>query len=226
MDYNVLDNPVYYALEEEHHSFAWGEQGVRAYKPQYVPFASFTNRLQTEHLLSRYAQLSPDFYVVGEQPIIAEGLVCKAELICCQMLLSNEVHIPVTATIELLVSALQKKELRSLVNLVQPGYFKENTTDLGRYYGIYEQGKLVAVSGERMQLNHFTEISAVVTHPQFTGKGYAKQLVYHTAREIKQQGKIPFLHVKEDNRVAIHLYQKLGFITRRKISFWHIQKLS
>ncbi|WP_414712426.1 GNAT family N-acetyltransferase [Sphingobacterium sp. UBA5996] len=32
--------------------------------------------------------------------------------------------------------------------------------------------------------------------------------------------KIPYLHVASDNANAIRLYQKLGFVSRRKLSFW------
>ena len=75
-----------------------------------------------------------------------------------------------------------------------------------------------------MQMNDFIEVSAVVTHPNHTGKGYAKQLVVYTVNEILKQNKTPYLHVIEDNRRAIQLYEKLGFTIRRKISFWNITK--
>lgn len=79
------------------------------------------------------------------------------------------------------------KALFDLVNLVQPGYFKERTALLGNYYGIFEKGELIAVTGERMKMADFVEISAVVTHPEHTGKGLAKQLVAHTANAIIEQ---------------------------------------
>jgi ribosomal protein S18 acetylase RimI-like enzyme len=34
-------------------------------------------------------------------------------------------------------------------------------------------------------------------------------------RRIKERGDTPFLHVKTDNTDAIHVYEKLGFHTRR-----------
>ena len=95
---------------------------------------------------------------------------------------------------------------------------------MGDYYGIFQNDTLVAVSGERMKTNQFTEVSAVVTHPLHTGKGYAKQLVAFTVNNIFDHGKIPFLHVAENNVGAIQLYQTLGFKTRTKISFWNLVK--
>ena len=113
-------------------------------------------------------------------------------------------------------------ELFQLVNLVQPGYFKKKTASLGNYFGIFKKNMLVAVTGERMQMDNYIEVSAVVTHPDHTGKGYAKQLVAHTANNIFAQQKIPYLHVSAANTGAIQLYEKLGFKLRRKISFWNI----
>ena len=81
---------------------------------------------------------------------------------------------------------------------------------------------MVAVAGERMKMNGFTEVSAVVTHPEYTGKGYAKHLVAHTVNEIFKQGKIPILHVLQTNISAISLYQKLGFMIRNTMDFWKI----
>ena len=73
-----------------------------------------------------------------------------------------------------------------------------------------------------MKMNEYTEISAVVTHPDYTGRGYAKQLVSYSCNKIFNAGKIPYLHVANTNMGAIRLYEKLRFETRRKISFWNL----
>lgn len=110
------------------------------------------------------------------------------------------------------------------MNLVQPGFIKEKTPSLGTYFGIYKNNSLVASAGERMKMDHFTEISAVVTHPKYVRNGYAKQLLKHLIDRIFMQNKTPYLHVSETNLSAIKLYRQLGFTIRRKISFWHIVK--
>ncbi|HMC98586.1 MAG TPA: GNAT family N-acetyltransferase, partial [Ferruginibacter sp.] len=103
-------------------------------------------------------------------------------------------------------------------------YFREKTVLLGDYYGIFENDRLVSVTGERMRMNECTEVSAVVTHPGHVGKGYAKQLITFVVNKVLEENKRPFLHVTETNTAAIHLYQKMGFSTRRKISFWNFRK--
>ena len=57
-----------------------------------------------------------------------------------------------------------------LVWLVMPGYYEKRSFEMGDYFGIFRNNKLVAVTGQRMQSNDWTEISAVVTHPDFTRK--------------------------------------------------------
>lgn len=140
------------------------------------------------------------------------------------MVLHSAINIPFTENITPL-NERYTKELLELVNLVQPGYFKAETVQLGKYFGIFKEIKgeptLVAVTGERMRMNDYTEVSAVVTHPEHGGRGYAKQLVAHVANQVIAEGKMPFLHVAESNLGAIKLYEKLGFKLRRKISFWN-----
>jgi predicted GNAT family acetyltransferase len=122
------------------------------------------------------------------------------------------------------LSAENADEVYDLVSLVQPGYFQRKTFMLGNYYGIFKERRLVALTGERMKTDDFTELSAIVTHPEHTGNGYAKQLIAEAAGNVFASGKSPYLHVAESNDSAIRLYEKLGFTTRRKMSFWHISK--
>ena len=68
-------------------------------------------------------------------------------------------------------------------------------------------------------MNSYTEVTAVVTLPDFRKKGYAKQLLKKTTDKIFSENKIPILHVDENNLNAIKLYEQLGFVTRRKMGF-------
>ena len=76
-----------------------------------------------------------------------------------------------------------------------------------------------------MQMDGYTEVSAVVTHTDHLGKGYAKQLVTHTANNIFRKNKIPFLHTNADSAKNIELYEKLGFKIRREMSLWRFAPL-
>lgn len=218
-----LDNPAWHSLTEVHKEPAIDYKGIKFYHPDYCPFGGFIDADQTEGGIDAYSLLTNNFYVIGDKPDISNSSVqLKKELVCDQMVLNKRIDSTVSEQIIELQSRNQKADLFTLVNLVQPGYFKSKTSDLGSYYGIYKDNQLVAVTGERMKMNDYTEVSAVVTHPEYTGQGYAKQLIAHTSNKIFDEGKTPYLHVADTNKGAINLYEKLGFWIRRKISFWNL----
>ena len=218
---NPLDNPVWFALSETHAEYAISEGHAKFYQPRYCPFGGCSPDGRISTALTSYATLISNFFIVGTRPELPPALQLAKELVCEQMII--EKRVPVDHDVEIVQLGESNAEaLYNLVNLVQPGYFRQDTWRLGSYFGIFDNHALVAVTGERMKMNDYTEVSAVVTHPQHTGKGYAKRLVAHVVNRIFDEGKTPILHVADTNLPAIRLYEKLGFKTRRKISFWNI----
>ena len=218
-----LDNPVWYSVSETHKNFGIDFGTIKFYHPDYCPFGGFIALENIENSISEYSKLVSNFYIIGQKPNVPDSLKLNNELICLQMI----IHDKIEGNIEDQIVKLEEEhldDLLELVKIVYPEYFKKNTAELGNYYGIYKNNQLVAVTGERMQMDEYTEVSAVITHPEHTGKGYAKQLVTHTANAIFAKNKTPFLHVAESNVGAIKLYEKLGFVTRTKISVWNIVK--
>jgi predicted GNAT family acetyltransferase len=88
-------------------------------------------------------------------------------------------------------------EMIELTALTKPGPFDKRTHELGTYLGIFREKKLVAMAGERLKVPGYTEVSAVCTHPQHTGHGYARVLMCEVMRRIRERGETPFLHVRE-----------------------------
>ena len=216
-----LNNPVWYSLSESHQKFAVDYGGIKFYHPDYCAFGGVENAKDIATHLEEYSIIANEFFIVGEQPILSNKLRFKKELVCLQMVIEKRIELAITENITLLTNE-HTTALFDLINLVQPGYFKFKTPLLGNYSGILKNNQLIAVTGERMKMNDFTELSAIVTHPNHTGQGYAKQLIAHAANNIFDQNKTPYLHVVETNIGAITLYKKLGFITRKQISFWNI----
>ena len=110
-------------------------------------------------------------------------------------------------------------EMLDLVNRTRPGPFWPDTHQLGRYVGIREKGRLVAMAGERLRPPGWTEISAVCTAPEARGQGLAARLVGDVAAHVMARGDRPFLHVSAQNPSAIALYERLGFEVRRTVTF-------
>ena len=107
-------------------------------------------------------------------------------------------------------------EMVELTTLTKPGPFGSRTHELGYYVGIRQEGKLVAMAGERLKVPGYTEVSAVCTHPDYLGRGYAGALMTEVMQQIRERGETPFLHVRADNARAIALYERLGFRIRHR----------
>jgi ribosomal protein S18 acetylase RimI-like enzyme len=115
------------------------------------------------------------------------------------------------------LEARDVSDMLALVEATHPGPFGPRTIELGEYIGVRRQGMLVAMAGERMRLDGFTEISAVCVHPSCRGQGLAAELINTLARSLASRGETSFLHVFDSNRAAIELYLKLGFVLRQRL---------
>ncbi|MDF0529707.1 GNAT family N-acetyltransferase [Tsukamurella sp. 8F] len=102
-------------------------------------------------------------------------------------------------------------EMTALVRRTDPGPFLPRTIELGTYIGIRGvDGALLAMAGERMRPDGWTEISAVCTAPEARGRGYATRLLRAVAHGIRARGDEVFLHTGAANP-ARRLYTSLGF---------------
>ncbi|MEP3837577.1 MAG: GNAT family N-acetyltransferase [Algibacter sp.] len=218
---NVLDNPVWFSITQKHTQQAIDYGNTKMYHPDFTPFGAFIKGADTASAILEHSKLTPSFFMVGEKPKMPSSFKPPIQYVGLQMILYKKIDHPITESIVELKPSHQE-EILGLVAIAYPDFFKPKTNTLGRYFGIFKDQKLVAITGERMQTEHFTEISGVITHPDYVGNGYAKQLVTHTSNKIFEKGKTPFLHVDQTNLGPINLYKKLGFITRRKLEFWQI----
>ena len=115
-------------------------------------------------------------------------------------------------------------EMLTLTKLTKPGPFATRTREMGDYFGIRKNGALVAMAGERLRLPGFTEVSAVCTHPEHLGQGYARRLLALLLNRIDGRGEQAFLHVREDNTRAVELYERMGFRKRALLKYALLSK--
>lgn len=220
-----LRNPVWHSLKETHKNHVIEYNGVRFYNPEICTFGSFFDETKTKKASNEFLKISDEFFFVSENqtPIVDDTKVLLEKKIDgCQMVLNKLTDIQITENIVLL-NKMFIDEIYNLIWLVMPGYYQKRTFEMGKYFGIFRNGKLVSITGQRMQTNHFIEVSAVVTHPDYSGKGLAKQLIAHTTKEILKENKTPILHTNKGN-LAIPLYEKLGYELTRDMNWWLYRK--
>ena len=218
---NKLDNPVWYSLSEVHQQFALNLGQAKFYRPEYCLFGESQQTNGPPDAIIQYAKQSSHFFVVGQKPELQEGFAIDHEASCLQMVINKRIDVNSNTIIEFTPDHLN--DVLALVQIAYPHFFQQKTFFLGKNFGIFNKNQLVAITGERMKMDDFTEISSVIVHPEHTGKGYAHQLVAHTVNHILNEHKQPYLHVEKSNKAAIALYKKLGFKTRREITFWGVK---
>ncbi len=221
---DLLSNPYWHALKTEQESFALGTDIARRYPRDVIPFAGLVAPT-TEAMASLAWLLERDeaIYVTGERLPKIETLAVVGELPGWQMLfpegdLPGERQRNNGGQIEAL-DGDDAAAMLALTEVAFPGFFRLRTFVLGRYYGVYSGGELVAMAGERIALPGWREISAVCTHPHHTGKGHAAALIGHLLHDHKATGLRSLLHVSAANHRALELYRRLGFVTRRRMHF-------
>lgn len=118
-------------------------------------------------------------------------------------------------------------EMLELAQATDPGPFLGRTIEMGRYIGVRRNGALVAMAGERMKLPGWVEISAVCTHPDGRGHGYASRLVAALLNDCFATEQRAFLHVRDGSvseASATAIYERLGFHHRRDLYGHFLQR--
>lgn len=223
---HALDNPVWNALISGNQHLASGSDRVKFFDEQVSPFAGLCEN-SPNNLLELHELCQSDRPVLvwaNELLSFPEPWMVVDTIKGFQMVYDNTI---VNAGAGTEITALSEKnipEMLSLTRLTRPGPFGARTIEFGNYEGIFENGQLVAMTGQRFRCFNHIEISAVCTHPAYLGRGYAKQLLLSQLTQILALSCKPYLHVRADNDRAIQVYQSLGFLVRMPVYFYVIRK--
>ncbi|QGZ94631.1 GNAT family N-acetyltransferase [Terricaulis silvestris] len=213
-----LDCPAWSALTSRQAALCLGGEHARRFREDIGPFAG-TRDTSPEAVaaLAALAYADDDMSLLEvAPPAPPPGIQLKLSALGVQMTTKG-----FTAggrfSIEPLSDA-DAPEMIALATLTKPGPFRAATHALGRFVGIRDNGRLVAMAGERMQMPGFVEISAVCTHPDYRGRGYGAALMRAVGDRILSEGDTPFLHAYASNTAAIALYKHLGFELRTEVT--------
>lgn len=198
---NPLDRPVWATLNTYHAAVATGGALARRFLPQYNVFASPCD--ESEPALAALAALvgPAERVCLNQAPPVSvpPGLMIESALQGVQMLATRAAgEVGGVEPIGILTEA-DAADMFALAQLTEPGPFAPRTHTLGRFLG-------------------YTEVSAVCTHPDFRGRGFARRLTAAVTAVIEQRGERAFLHAWKTNIPAITLYRSLGFEIRTEMN--------
>jgi ribosomal protein S18 acetylase RimI-like enzyme len=215
---HILDNPIYNALKTGNKHLAANAGQVSLFRRDVAPFAGmeYNTEADFEAISALSADTNPLVIFTPVKLTLPKTWNIVYEFDMKQMVYEGPMPPMQTDVTITELSDNHISEMIALTTLTKPGPFLQRTIEFGGYTGIYENGELVAMAGQRMQPLPYVEISAVCTHPDHVGKGYAGILLNEQIRRIMASGKLPFLHVLADNP-AIRVYEHVGFKTRKPI---------
>jgi len=211
-----LDNPFWTALTTRQASIAEGGDRARRYPAPIGPLAGIAdNSPESWAALASLARANEPVAVFTPDPVAPPpGLQIVMAAMGDQMIGTPADAAGVADIAKL--GAADAPQMLALADLTKPGPFGPRTHELGNFFGIRIDGRLVAMTGERSKPAAYTEMTAVCVDPAYRGRGFAQALLSHVAKQILARGEIPFLHVFADNASAIALYRRQGMTLRRR----------
>jgi GNAT superfamily N-acetyltransferase len=212
-----LDNIAWHALNGPHAQYAEGDGLARRYRSD-ISIWGATEQLDTEswHAIANLSR-PQGFAALMRADLVEPPPELKvifrsnaAQLIAPKLRAERDDMIELTDA--------DADDMLSLAALTEPGPFTRRTGELGRFVGVRDHaGQLVAMAGERFRGHGWVEVSAVCTHPEARGNGYAAALTAAIVEGVHTQGDEAFLHVRKGNTTAERLYERLGFRLRRDV---------
>jgi predicted GNAT family acetyltransferase len=223
----VLDNPAWTSLTGAHAHLAIRNGPAARYPAEVGVFAALAE--PSPAALEALAEISEPGDVVGLFGMEADRVVAPwqltAEMKLIQMVCETE--LVETSNDVVPLSAANAAAMLTLAEATQPGPFGPRTIEMGRYVGQFDGNKLIAMAGERLKPDRYTEVSAVCTDPAYRGQGRADTLVRAIGREIQRCGETAFLHVaagSASETIAVGVYERLGFVARTRCALTVLQR--
>jgi len=219
-----LDNPVLHSLTGPHHHVAVTHGRAARYPADMSPFCALPDEPNAVDWADAAGLIDPGefglFPGLRAAPPAGWEVLGRGEGV--QLVADTLDAVPDPEAVPL--GPADVPAMLKLTERTKPGPFLPRTVEFGGYLGIWRDGELVAMAGERFRPPGWTEISAVCTDPAWRGHGFASRLTRAVAAGIAARGETPFLHAIGTNVTAIRLYKELGFVHRRDIMFWALRQ--
>lgn len=223
----MLDNPIWSALTTDQANFAVGGALARRYHEEIGPLSGMA--AQSDAAYEELRSLADPGRMLGlfllEEPRPTAGWTLVRggrlhQMIAREPRLTQAQppgHVELGAELRTLTPE-DAPAMVELAELTEPGPFRLRTMELGDFFGIFQGDRLMSMAGMRLQVPGATEVSAVCTHPEARGRGYARILMSRVMERIVAAGRTPFLHTLAENSGAIRIYESLGFTVRQSFA--------
>lgn len=226
---HILDKFAWNAMNTGNRHLTIGNGNVKIFPETISPFAGMENitaeNFNTLYSLNDFDQKRKFILFTIKEIAIPQNWKIANRLKIDQMVCEKQLDDFEKPTSIVPLTSDNVDEMIALTKLTNPGPFEKNTILFSHYEGIFIEGRLAAMAGQRLYPKPYAEISAVCTHPAFHGRGLATQLMKSQIRRIHSQSEIPFLHVLPDNIAVISVYKKSGFRKRHEFFGYVVAKL-
>jgi ribosomal protein S18 acetylase RimI-like enzyme len=230
-----LHNPIWHAALTRQQHLSYGKGPARRFYPDVCPLAAIENHsAEAIAALTDLAAPGERVWFFEEPPSLdpvqwRESRRIAGYQMQCSVLAPGsprDIGLP-SVMLDPIADAPAMEALKAIAF---PGFFGPRTPQMGRYRGIHVDGQLVAMAGERLALldqdgRGYREVSAVCTHPEHRGRGYAERLTREATAAILADGDTPFLHVAGGNDRAISVYRRLGYTQPSDVVFVELTRL-
>lgn len=215
-----LDRPVWSSLTSRQAPLSMGDGRALRFDPAYALFGAAADATLDSLGALAALNISPNGMGLVEtgETRVPPGANIRSQAACVQMIASSLTAGGRDIAFVPLGEA-DAADMLALATLTVPGPFFDKTHQLGDFIGVKQDGRLIAMAGERMRPAGFTEVSGVCTHPDHRGHGYASALMRVAASRILERGEQAFLHAYAANTATIALYETLGFSVRTPITY-------
>ena len=215
MNDHPLDNHLWNALNGPLASESRAVGRVRLLSPDIGSVAALeTVSPANAHSLASAIPLGAEILAIAPMPLESSHELQVLHIKPVQQMVAVRPAPPVQAIATTKLCAADFSKMLALVDIARPGPLGPRAMELGGFRGIFEGDELVALAGERLRLEGYTEVATVCTHPDYRGRGFGRAVASAVVQGIVDSGSVPFLGVDVGNTPATRLYEQLGFAHR------------
>ena len=185
---------------------------MRRYAPGFAPIVAFEDPARPDFAaLARHCGPGEVVYIDGVSEPMPAGWRTDFEATLLRLVWSGEAVRDDSVLETISLRAEHAPQVVELALATRPGPFGPRMLESGRYIGVFEDGRLIAMAGDRAQAGPYREVSGICTHPDAQGRGLARKLSLRVIAGMLALGETPFLHVLATNLRARTLYERMGF---------------